>query len=127
MGYELNLHIGRKYNFDNEEEVTGMTEVAKFDLSKPGSGELLDLLHKEKNKEEDVKPAYIWASDGDTQIKTDHYGDKLVHIDPKVILKAIEADHKEQPYRVYALVIPYLKKAIKTYGKESLTCVLFGH
>lgn len=126
MGYEINLHIGRKYNFSHEENGEGMTEVAKFDLSKPGSGKLLDLLHVEKNKENATK-AYLWASDGDTKLTTDRYGDQLVHIDPKAILKAIRADHKENPYRVYALVIPYLRNAIKVYGSESLTCVMFGH
>jgi hypothetical protein len=134
MGYELNLHIGKKVTWEKGEK--GIVETAKFDLSKPGGGHLMNLLTEERNKIKNKTPnifetpadlAYIFASDGDTKIKKDSYDEFLFHVDPKKVLKAMVADNKERPYRVYRLVASYLRGAIVAYKNQELTCIFYGH
>ncbi len=127
MGYELKIYIGDKCNFEvGMEKHIGIIEKSMFELGKIGDDRLMKLFHEE-SKKKDKQLAYLFASNGDTKIKKDRYNDVLFHMNPKEVLKAMVESNKEEEYRVYSLVIPYLRKAITTYKKNDLSCILYGH
>lgn len=123
MGYETKLIIGRKTNMEGykNKDAKFVIVVAEIDLCKSVfGGTYID-------KEQDTEKVYIYASDGDTEIVEDRYGDRLFAVNPKKVLKMMQDANKPEKYRRYNAAIPLLKSLIKDFKNEDLTCILFGH
>ena len=92
--------------------------ICMVELCKAGNGKFEELrCRKSKEmKDKEITP-YFYGTDGNTRITEDEYGDKMVLMNPKEVLKALEEDNKE-PYRRFDLAIAALKAAIPNFDKE---------
>ena len=144
MGYEVRLHIGTTSSFtDLEYDMThgrSMLGVVQVDLSKPGNdecGKLLSAALKAQKKNladnPDTEPKRgFYASDGDTLITEDAYGDPVSPVDVDALIRALEADldttdYGGKGYRRFELALSILKVMKDRWPNETLTVLTYGH
>src|SRR6056300_1619363 len=70
-----------------------------IDLSKCGNCKLLEVVSEFRQELDDNLYPFIFGSDGNTQIKEDCYGDKLVPVPLTEVLVALKEDAKRDDYR----------------------------
>ena len=102
MGYESRLYVVEKTDLSGYEHSDHKYAqvVAMFDLSKAG-------LHNSMFRSTDC---YIYASDGNTEIVADCYGDPLKELSIPEVIKLLEERQSECPdYRRWRPCISLLK------------------
>jgi hypothetical protein len=124
MGYEIRLHIGqitsqKGFTEKGKTDSFWFQEMARLDLC--GGCLSFDVSN--------CTPAFIFASDGDTCIEEDKYGDKLMAIPIQRVIDALKPKIKSDYVR-YSWAYKMLKMMSETgkkHGKRATHCILFGH
>ena len=117
MGYESKLYVVDKHHWKWSNESWGEV-VALFDLCKVYN---LDF------KKYPPTDCYIYADDGNTEIREDKYGDPLREIPIKDAIQMIEeAIEKENYYRRYQPCLSLLK-GFNPNDWEDLVVLHYGH
>ena len=120
MGYESKFYIVNKSDFIVDEDGYYYAEkIAMFDLCK------VPELH---NKIKDYPKAdiYIFSDDGNTEIKTDAYGEKLIEIPVSDMIKFLEEILIRDNYRRYNPFLQMLK-GFNLSEWSNLTILHYGH
>ena len=129
MGYEIKAYVGHTGNYESEKP-KWFDVVAEMSLSKIGSkSELMKLIvsEKERLKEDDARDVYFYASDGNTKIVKDKYGEKLFTIPLEKVLEAVCIDDKLDDYRRIRLFGDLLLSFKVNWGEEGVEVVFFGY
>ena len=119
MGYDTKIHVGTKSTL--LEPV--LLEWVSMDLGKLGDSRLYNLKSKYKDT-----PCAIFASDGDTHITEDCYGDKLIAIPLKEFLKVLKQDNEDY-YKGNHPRVDWAQILLNRLSKEreDLVVVMYGH
>lgn len=121
MGYESRFYIVDKTAWLQDEEKYYYAEkVAMFDLCKVNN-----LYNKIKNYPK--TNVYIFSDDGETEIKEDLYGEKLIEIPIPDMIEFLEQTIKEEPlYRRYNPFLQMLK-GFNLSEWSNLVVLHYGH
>jgi len=120
MGYETKLIIGKSGHQLNDG--IWFNDMAEINMCKLGNAShVYDLDQTNKSSKEHW---YFYGSDGDTQIKEDHYGHKFKPVPIKEVISALEKDDY-QDYRRAQWALALLN-AMKD-DSEELEVIIYGY
>ena len=119
MGYELKMYLATKHSHSEYRQVIGT-----IDLCKLGRGKLADFIQDSKAESEDV---FVYASDGNTRITEDSYGDKLWEVDVEKLLPVMVEANKKEPYRRFNLAIPMMETLLKDFKEVTPVAIFYGY
>lgn len=114
------LHVG----FEIFQAKTMMV-VFMVDLCKASYGAMGEVIASGHKK--DGVYGCFYASDGNSLIAMDRYGEHMSFVPAKDVLVAMKMDNSAEEYRRFTIAIGALKAAIKTFPGEQLQVLFFGH
>jgi hypothetical protein len=103
-------------------QVVGMVEMCKVGGSNPPITSANNIFQGYKG----FIP-YIYASDGNTMIIEDCYGDGMVVHDPKEMLERAKQAREAEPYRRLDILIGLLEGALQNDSWHDLKVLSYGH
>lgn len=128
----MRLHIGTLYKVEGEGNF--FSEVARINLSKPGSTKFQTLKQKGNDVQKELRLCDVWIG-SDIQVRVDAYGEPLQAIDAVDFVEALridcEASKKEYegelPYRRFDIALAFLEVFIKRFKDETPVVVMYGY
>ena len=114
-------------------EAESMQIIAMVDLCKASVGAVGEVINKGhghgSSREQFVggDRGCFFDDGGNAMILEDCYCDAMTFVDPKEVLRAMEEEQKQQPYRRFTIAIAALKAAIKEFKMEKLRVLFFGY
>ena len=130
MGYETKMYLTTSLSMRVEKDNSiYFSPIAMVDLCKCGEGDFEKLRRSSAiSQEEENEPRpYFYASDGNTKVLEDLYGYRLVLLDVKDVIKAIESDQEKWKYRRFTLALNLLKSALEDFPTDNLKVLTFGY
>lgn len=119
---------GLKRSSTSFKVVRAMTMMVVFvvDLCKVGSPETSAIIHAGHQSEGPF--GCVYASDGNSLIAEDKYGQFMVPIPAREVLEAMKKDNAVEEYRRLTIAIAALEAALKTFSPaEKLQVLFYGH
>ena len=108
MGYKVRAHIGIVMT-DSDEKLRSLLEIATVDMSV--ASDEFDAACEDGER----KPIRLFSSiDGNKSANIDDYGDSLIIVDPKKLLKGI----KDSKYRRDKILVATLKATMANFKHE---------
>lgn len=124
MGYEIKIYVGTVHESQSDEGAAWFSIVGMVDICKPGYGSNIYKLQDAANGK---PPVFFYGTDGNTQMREDCYGTKLVAYKPADVLAALKKDAKADNYRRFPMAVDFLSSSIKNMKDERLAVVLYGY
>ena len=129
MGYEVRVIIGKIHRSEGDSTFGYFSKIAEYDLSvmeleasKLGRLRGVNLFERQQGE----PPIRVFWYEGEVRVEEDLYGDPLLAIDPKILLKELIERAKVDSYRRIYPLISLLNSMLRFWG-EDFHIVLYGH